>query len=176
MAIASRSFADQSRPRALITGLRGFTGRFLERELVAQGYQIFGTAYGNEALGEGVFYADLCDPKAVQEVVNQVQPDIVAHLAAIAFVAHDNVDEMYRINVMGTRNLLQALSRCPKTPRAVLVASSANIYGNADVDMINESQVAMPANDYAVSKLAIEHIARLWMDKLPIFITRPFNY
>ncbi len=172
MAIPSKHM----RPRALITGLRGFTGEYLARELEACGYQVFGTAYGNEPLGEGVYYVDLCDPHALQAVVNEVQPDIVAHLAAISFVAHGNIEDIYRINVVGTRNLLEALAKLESPPQSVLVASSANIYGNSSAGVIEETEVPMPANDYAVSKMAMEHVARLWMDKLPIFITRPFNY
>jgi nucleoside-diphosphate-sugar epimerase len=164
------------RPRALITGLRGFTGAYLASELNARGYEVFGTAFGNEPLGTGVYHVDLCDRDALQDVVNRVKPDIVAHLAAVSFVGHDKPDEIYRINIMGTRNLLDVLSRLPQAPKAVLVASSANVYGNATAGSLSELQVAMPANDYAVSKLAMEHVARLWMDKLPIFITRPFNY
>lgn len=170
------TLSKHARPRALITGLRGFTGEYLARELRACGYDIFGTAYGNEALGQGIYYVDLCDPLALQEVVNQVQPDIVAHLAAISFVGHGNVEDIYRINVVGTRNLLAALSNLATPPRSVLVASSANIYGNSTAGVIAETEAPHPANDYAVSKLAMEHVAHLWMDKLPIFITRPFNY
>ncbi len=172
MAIPSK----HARPRALITGLRGFTGEYLARELEACGYEVFGTAFGNEALGKGIHYVDLCNAPMLQEVVAEIEPDVVAHLAAISFVAHGNVEDIYRINVVGTRNLLEALSKLSYQPKSVLVASSANIYGNTTTEVIAETEVAMPANDYAISKLATEHVARLWMDRLPIFITRPFNY
>lgn len=162
--------------RALITGLRGFTGRYLARELAAAGYEVFGTALPGEAHGSNVFQLDLCDRAAVAAMVEQVQPDVVAHLAGIAFVAHSNADLIYRVNILGTRNLLEALAAQRHLPSAVLLASSANVYGNACAGVIDESVAPAPANDYAVSKLAMEHMAQLWTDKLPIIIARPFNY
>ncbi len=170
--------------RALITGLAGFTGYYMAQELAAAGYRVFGTImHGNSldlaAMGvaEGdVFVLDLCDPAAVAAVVDTVRPDVVLHLAGIAFVAHANVDLIYSVNVVGSRNLLAALAASAHQPDAVLLASSANVYGNADVAVIDESVAPAPANDYAVSKLAMEYMARLWMDSLPIVLARPFNY
>ena len=162
--------------RALITGLRGFTGHYLAQELSAAGYRVFGTAMPGEATGPDVFTVDMCDRDAVAAMVEQVQPDVVAHLAGIAFVAHANVELIYRVNIVGTRNLLDALAAQRHQPSAVLLASSANIYGNAGVAVIDETVPPAPANDYAVSKLAMENMARLWSDKLPIVIARPFNY
>lgn len=163
-------------PRALITGLRGFTGRYLAAELQAHGWEIWGM--GSEPGGEDQRYAcvDLLDAEGVRNAVALARPDVVAHLAGVAFVGHGNADAFYRVNLIGTRNLLAALAEAPKKPDCVLLASSANIYGNATGGMLDETTPANPANDYGVSKLAMEYMARLWMDKLPIVITRPFNY
>ena len=168
--------AEGQGKRALITGLRGFTGYYMARELAAAGYRVFGTVLPGEARGPDIFEVDLCERAAVATAIEQVQPDVVVHLAGIAFVAHADAALMYRVNVVGTRNLLEALAGASRKASAVLLASSANIYGNADVACIDESVVPAPANDYAVSKLAMEYMARLWMDRLPVILARPFNY
>ncbi|CAN5642294.1 GDP-mannose 4,6-dehydratase [soil metagenome] len=163
--------------KALITGLGGFTGRYLAEQLQSRGYEIAGLeAFAQPAGAYEMHVCNLNDRKGLADVVARVQPDVVAHLAAISFVAHGDADEIYRTNVAGTRNLLEALAGAPRKPGSVLLASSANIYGNALVDPITEDTPASPANDYAVSKLAMEYMARLWAGQLPITIVRPFNY
>ncbi|MES2319618.1 MAG: NAD-dependent epimerase/dehydratase family protein [Pseudomonadota bacterium] len=161
---------------ALVTGLSGFTGRYLQRELEAAGYRVFGTTLHDAAASPDTFTVDLCERAAVAALVAEVQPDVVAHLGAISFVAHADPGQVYQVNIAGTRNLLEALAAQPRRPQAVLLASSANVYGNAGAAVIDEGVAPAPANDYAVSKLAMEHMAQLWRDALPIIIARPFNY
>ena len=171
--MASRS--EDDRPRALVTGHDGFTGRYVARELEAAGYRVIGLSHVAAAAADTIV-ADLLDREALGAAISRTKPDVVVHLAAIAFVAHGDAEALYRVNVLGTRNLLEALAASGHVPRIVVLASSANIYGNAEVEPITEDTPPAPANDYAVSKLAMEYMSRLWMDRLPIVITRPFNY
>lgn len=162
---------------ALVTGINGFTGRYLTEELRLAGYTVVGIGIEQAAVpGIVMTKCDLNDRDAMLKIVPQLSPDYVIHLGGIAFAAHDDVDSIYRTNIVGTRNLLEALSHCPRLPKMVLLASSAHIYGNATTSPIDENTVAAPVSDYAVSKLAMEAMAKLWAERLPIAIVRPFNY
>lgn len=162
--------------KVLITGIAGFTGKYLACLLRDRGYRVSGISSGTHAPDEGLYRCNLLDRAALAQVVSAVHPDYVVHLAAIAFVAHGDTDEMYRTNLVGTCNLLDAVAECGHTPQQILVASSANIYGNVDVDPLTEAVPPAPANDYGVSKLAMEYMARLWTGQLPLTFVRPFNY
>jgi nucleoside-diphosphate-sugar epimerase len=94
--------------RALITGVTGFTGRYLAPKLSAAGYEVHGTVHGDAGdpvVGIAKLHkVDLADSAAVDDLIRKASPHKVAHLAAIAFVAHSDVGEMYRSNILGTRN------------------------------------------------------------------------
>lgn len=161
--------------RVLISGIQGFTGRYMAAEMASSGYEVFGIGV-SASTEKNYFQTDLANISVIKQIINYVSPDIVIHLAALTFVGHGNANDFYNVNVIGTRNLLEALSNNIKKPEAVLLASSANIYGNRSEGMLAESTKPDPANDYAVSKLAMEYMANLWINQLPLIITRPFNY
>lgn len=163
------------RQRALITGLSGFTGRYLADELAQHGYEVFGTGSAPSE-GDNFFQVDLGDAERMRELIAEVRPDVVVHLAALAFVGHGNPEDFYRVNLLGTRHLLEALVTSGHRPRCVLLASSANVYGNASAGLLDENTLPAPVNDYAVSKLAMEYMASLWRERLPLVVARPFNY
>lgn len=150
--------------KILLTGSDGFTGRHFAEMARTVGHEVVPLT------------ADLTDPETLQREVLATAPDAVVHLAAISFVGHADDNAFYTVNVIGTMNLLAALAQLPQAPRRVLLASSANVYGNCEASPISESQSPAPVNHYAMSKLAMEHMSRTYADRLPMVVTRPFNY
>ncbi|WP_175921459.1 NAD-dependent epimerase/dehydratase family protein [Burkholderia latens] len=179
----TRTEAGRPSRRAFVTGLTGFTGRYMAQRLVAAGYDVWGTVAPGAARPDDPVLAnctllpvDLLDADAMRAAAADARPDAVVHLAARAHVAQDDPSQTYAVNIVGTRNLLAALAGLDSRPSAVLLASSANVYGNSTAGVLDETMPPAPANDYAVSKLAMEYAAKLWADRLPIVIARPFNY
>lgn len=164
------------KPIALVTGVRGFTGAYLKAELEERGFEVVGTSFDDHEAEPGVTRLDIRDKSQVSELISNVNPSVVAHLAAVTYVPHGDSKEIYETNIVGTRNLLEALSTYASDVQSVVLASSANVYGNSTAGKLSETSNANPQNDYAVSKLSMEYMARLWYDTLPISICRPFNY
>ncbi|MFA5960917.1 MAG: GDP-mannose 4,6-dehydratase [Tatlockia sp.] len=150
--------------RVLMSGALGFTGHYVKEELEKNNHEVVALS------------SDLLDYEGVKSEVLDVKPDAFLHLAAVTFVAHANALDFYRVNLLGTYHLLEILHQyCPNI-QSVMLVSSANVYGNGDETILSEEATPNPTNDYAVSKLAMEHMAKLWIDRLPLFIVRPFNY
>lgn len=161
--------------RLLITGIAGFTGFHFEKHFTALGYAVFGTTIDEPRVPNHI-RCDLRDRDAVKKVVDQMRPTHVIHLAAISFVGESNASLIYDVNVIGTCNLLEALAGLPEVPAKVILASSATVYGDQGCEVLEESMCPHPVNHYGCSKLAMEQMASTYRTKLPILITRPFNY
>lgn len=167
--------------KVLITGVTGFTGRYMAEEFAACGYEVHGLSY-RQPIGElpaavsAIHCCSLNDTEMLRTILTEIRPTYVVHLAAVSFVAHIDADAIYTANLLGTRHLLEALRATAIELEGVLLASSANVYGNATEGVLDELSPFAPANDYAVSKAAMEFLAKLYQGRLPLIITRPFNY
>jgi nucleoside-diphosphate-sugar epimerase len=150
--------------RLLLTGSQGFTGQHLSDAASKAGYEVC------------VLTADLQDGVAVRAQVRSIAPSHVIHLAGISHVTAGEAQAYYGVNLLGSMALLDALADLPTAPQKVILASSANVYGNNDHSPIGESEPPAPISHYAMSKLAMEYLSRPFMTSLPIVITRPFNY
>lgn len=142
---------------------------------------VYGTTRASDEAGVSdfpltVLLADLRSPLELRAALAVARPDYVIHLAGISHVAHDDLEEQYLNNVVGTRHLLSELAALPHPVEHVIVASSANVYGNREVETLTEDLDLRPANDYGVTKVAVEYLAKMFSDRLPITTVRPFNY
>jgi nucleoside-diphosphate-sugar epimerase len=147
----------------LITGIAGFIGSSLARELLQRGEQVRGV--DNLATGkrenlteilERIDFrvADILDLDAMQSACTGV--DYVLHQAAIPSVPKSVLDPIgsNRANVDGTVNVLVA-ARDAKVKRVVYAASSS-AYGDTPTLPKHERMTPDPISPYAVAKLASE--------------------
>jgi GDP-4-dehydro-6-deoxy-D-mannose reductase len=157
--------------RALVTGANGFVGRHLLAHL---------SQYGDSATGVDRD-CDVTDSSSVLAVLERTRPEVIYHLAALTHVGDSwkNPVEFTRVNVIGTKNVLDA-ARAVVPDATVVLVSSADVYGIVREEElpIHETFRVAPANPYASSKVEAEHVAhdsyRMWGQR--VVIARPFNH
>jgi len=160
--------------RILLTGGDSFTGRPLVDVLRQDGHEVVTVG---RLEGEAQMAADLLDPDEIIDVIEKVQPTAIIHLAAMTFAPDQNLHRIYTTNVSGTASLLKGALECQERLRTVILPSSARVYAPpASADPIEEDYLLAPADHYGASKMAMEQVAQLFSNALPITITRPFNY
>ncbi len=158
-----------------ITGISGFTGAHLAERLLAQGWQVSGI--GPERVDGTVDHldVDIGDRASIASWLVRVRPTHVIHLAALSHVVGEPLP-FYQVNLLGTEALIEAIATAIPALEKLVIASSANVYGNARTLPIDEGAPVRPVNHYALSKAAVELLATKWFDRLPIVVVRPFNY
>lgn len=163
--------------KVLITGADGFIGRYLREELDKRGqeYLCICQKKTNNIEEEKSVIADITEYEQISKVFERVQPDVVVHLAAIASVTYANTIELYRVNVLGTENVLKATKTMCKNGTRFILISSAGVYGNQSAEYYTESLPFNPINHYSCTKMVDEVLSRQYTDNLDIKIVRPFT-
>ena len=164
--------------RVLITGVAGFAGRHLARDLAEQGgYEIHGADHvpisaAGDASGAprhapalaSFQTLDITDAAAFASWIRAREPDAVVHLAAQASGAAslEEPAQTYRINALGALHLLDAI-RAAGSKAVVLIVGSADIYGSGTPGgRIREDAPIRPRNPYALSKAAQDALAEIY--------------
>jgi CDP-glucose 4,6-dehydratase len=155
--------------RVFVTGHTGFKGSWLLTVLSLCGAKVVGYArppdvpgayglIGVDSLIEKSVIGDVCDSKALEHALRELQPDIVFHLAAQSLVrlSYEIPVETYATNVMGTVHLFEAIRKCPSV-RAVVIVTSDKCYENHEWTWGYRESDAMGGHDpYSNSKGCVE--------------------
>ncbi len=170
--------------KVLVTGTSGFIGSNLAPKLIQRGYDVVGLeryVVGRQFEGalKRVVYADLNDHVAVKQIIQQEQPEIVIHLAALSPVAYSYAhwSEVLKTNFDATANLAELCRLNIKNFRQFIFAGTSEEYGQQRNFPIKESADLRPNSPYAVSKAAADKYLRMLHDAygFPVTIIRPFN-
>jgi len=164
----------------LITGHTGFKGAWLTLWLTSQGHEVSGISLDplNGALYETAkvselvsndFRIDIRDSENLKKAINKISPDVVFHLAAQPLVreSYKKPRETFETNIMGTYNLLEAVSSTPSVQAQVIVTTD-KVYRNVNqIEGYKENDPLGGEDPYSASKAAADILTHAWVSSFP---------
>lgn len=172
--------------KALITGITGQDGYYLAKLLIDKGYEVHGTIRRSstintdridplisefEEVGKlNLHYSDLLDSASLNSLINQIQPDEIYNLAAQSHVAVSFKNPIYttQTGTLGSVALLEAV-RHSNNEIKFYQASSSEMYGGINKEMLNETSPLIPKSPYAASKVFAHNMTKLYRESYDLF-------
>ena len=175
--------------KVFLTGATGFIGKELVQKLLGKRYDVHTLEryvtgrYSFEGRKDLVnHYGNLSDLPAIKNIIREVQPDYVIHLASISPVSfsYDHYIEVAETNYVGTINLAEACYREVPHFKQFIMAGTSEEYGMTLKDRrkkLTEDSPLHPNSPYAVSKVASDFYLRYMYEayNFPFTILRPYN-
>lgn len=179
---------QKGNPKVLITGINGFVGSHLTDLLVSEDYQVAGidlirdqTHLSKVPSPITVWRGDVCDVRFIEEILAEIKPDYIYHLAGSAFVPDADADprSVYTVNVLGTLNLLEAV-RSARLDSRVLIVGSGEVYGPVPEEQlpVKEEYPLRPTTPYGVTKACADLLGYQYAAtyKMNVIRVRSFNH
>ena len=154
---------------AVVTGGAGFIGSHLSKKLLSHGWEV--TIYDNLSSGnksnvpDGAkfIWADLTDESCLS-LMPKNKVDIFYHLASHVGQELSFERPLYDLKANANSTII-LLNWCLKNNvKQFIFASTMNLYGSPDNELVNESTIANPPSPYAVGKLASEYLCKIYND------------
>ena len=171
--------------KVLITGITGMVGGEFARAYKMRGDEVVGIARNSAAARmyedkkSDVIRCDLLDRDQIENVIKDVSPDLVVHMAAQAFngLSWQCETLTHKTNYFGSLNLIRAVRNMEKPAKMLLACTSAEYGAFSPEDCpLKEDRVLRPLTPYGVSKVGMEMMAYQYIMNygLKIFLPRMF--
>ena len=154
--------------KQLITGITGQDGYYLTKLLLSKGYDIYGIIRRNSQKSYGtlqylskkefnklhLYYQDMIDQMQIQNVVKEIQPDELYHLAQQSFVqlSFKNPEYTYKVNIEGTLNVQNQVKEFSPNTK-VYFAQTSEMFGRIQENPQKETTPFYPMSPYATTKV-----------------------
>ncbi|MTJ31636.1 NAD-dependent epimerase/dehydratase family protein [Aphanizomenon sp. UHCC 0183] len=161
--------------KVLITGSSGFTGTHLVKYLQRNSELKISCVTRNKQQDNTGFICDLTDCNSVENLIQEIKPDRIYHLAG-SFTNDYSVD--YANNVISTKNILDSLLKSKISCRVLLIGSAAE-YGliKEQDNPVSEDYPFNPASIYGLTKVYQTHLMQFYCQvyDMDIVMARTFN-